>query len=185
MSKAFVNEDAEPGPDEDGDEPVQSSGPRHITPEGWKRIQDELNQLWTVERPRITAMVSAAAAEGDRSENAEYIYGKKRLREIDRRMRYLSKLLDVLTVVEQRKEGDRVYFGAWVTIEDEDGQRTTYRIVGPDESDLKIGCISSESPVAKALLGKRQGDWVTVNRPKGPAEFEIVDIRYQPPVKKT
>ena len=185
MSKAFVREDAEQEPEDEGDEPIQSSGPRHITPEGFKRIQEELKQLWTVERPRVTAMVSAAAAEGDRSENAEYIYGKKRLREIDRRMRFLSKLLDILTVVAPRTEGDRVYFGAWVTIEDEDGHQTTYRIVGPDESDSKIGCISSESPMAKALLGKRQGDWVTVNRPKGLADFQVVEIRYQPPAKKT
>jgi transcription elongation factor GreB len=154
---------------------------RHITPEGFKRLQEELDQLWKEERPRVTAMVSAAAAEGDRSENAEYIYGKKRLREIDGQIRRLSKLLDSLTVVEPRCEGDRVYFGAWVTVEDHDGQEHTYRIVGPDESDSRRGEISSESPMAKALLGKQEGEWVTVRRPAGEADFCILKISYTQP----
>jgi transcription elongation factor GreB len=153
---------------------------RHITPEGFKRLEQEIDRLWRQERPRVTAMVSAAAAEGDRSENAEYIYGKKRLREIDARLRHLSKLLDALTVVEPRDHGERVYFGAWVTIADDDSPPATYRIVGPDESDSKQGWISSESPMAKALLGKQRGDWVTVRRPKGAVDVQILEIRYQP-----
>ncbi|HOX47034.1 MAG TPA: transcription elongation factor GreB [Myxococcota bacterium] len=179
MSKAFVKEDEAGPPDEGEEEPRLADGPRHITPEGFGRLQAELDHLWKVVRPDVTARVAAAAAEGDRSENAEYIYGKKRLREIDARLRFLAKLLERLTVVPPRSGGDRVYFGAWVTVEDEDGQRRTYRIVGPDESDSKIGAISSESPVARALLGKKAGEWVWVQRPKGPAELQIVDIRYQ------
>jgi len=130
------------------------------------------------ERKKVTAMVSAAAAEGDRSENAEYIYGKKRLIEIDERIHQLSKLLDTLTVVEPRTDGDQVFFGAWVTVEDEDGNEFTYRIVGPDESDSTKRLISSEAPMAKALLGKKEGDWVTVRRPKGPADFLVKKISY-------
>jgi transcription elongation factor GreB len=150
---------------------------RHITPEGFKQLQAEMERLFT-ERKKVTAMVSAAAEEGDRSENAEYIYGKKRLIEIDERIHQLSKLLDTLTVVEPRDGGDQVFFGAWVTIEDEDGQEFTYRIVGPDESDSTKKLISSEAPMAKALLGKKEGDWVTVRRPKGPADFQIKKISY-------
>ena len=150
---------------------------RHITPEGFKQLQEEVERLFE-ERKKVTAMVSAAAAEGDRSENAEYIYGKKRLIEIDERIHQLSKLQDTLTVVEPRTDGDQVYFGAWVTVEDEDGKEFTYRIVGPDESDSARKMISSESPMAKALLGKKEGDWVTVQRPKGPADFQVKKIRY-------
>jgi transcription elongation factor GreB len=178
MSKAFVKEDQENEAEESVQEKIPT-GVRHITPEGFKRLQGELDDLWRVERPRVTAMVSAAAAEGDRSENAEYIYGKKRLREIDARIRYLSKLLDRLTVVEQRTEGEHVFFGAFVTMEDEDGKKTTYRIVGPDESDSSRGMISCESPVARALLGKKEGDWVTVVRPKGQADFQILKVSYR------
>jgi transcription elongation factor GreB len=150
---------------------------RHITPEGFQQLQEEMERLFA-ERKKVTAMVSAAAEEGDRSENAEYIYGKKRLIEIDERIHQLSKLQDTLTVVEPRTDGDQVYFGAWVTIEDEDGKEFTYRIVGPDESDSTKKFISSESPMAKALLGKKEGDWVTVQRPKGPADFLVKKIRY-------
>ena len=150
---------------------------RHITPEGFQQLQEEMDKLFS-ERKKVTAMVSAAAAEGDRSENAEYIYGKKRLIEIDERIHQLSKLLDTLTVVEPRSDGDAVFFGAWVTIEDEDGKEFTYRVVGPDESDSTKKLISSESPMAKALLGKKEGEWVTVRRPKGPADFLVKKISY-------
>jgi transcription elongation factor GreB len=125
-------------------------------------------------------MVSAAAAEGDRSENAEYIYGKKRLREIDAKIHRLAKLLDSLDVVEPRTDGERVYFGAWVTVEDEEGQDKTYRIVGPDETDSSKAYISTESPMALALLGKAVDEWVTVRRPMGLAELRITRIRYGP-----
>ena len=150
----------------------------YITPEGAKKLRAELDQLWTVERPRVTQEVADAAAQGDRSENAEYIYGKRRLREIDRRVRFLSKRLDVIKIVsEPPTDPKRVFFGAWVTVEDEDGAEKTYRIVGADESDLDQGAISIDSPVARAVLGKRAGDEVTVRRPKGDAVVTIVGIR--------
>jgi transcription elongation factor GreB len=151
----------------------------YITPEGAKRLRSELEQLWTIERPRVTQEVADAAAQGDRSENAEYIYGKRRLREIDRRVRFLSKRLDNLIVVtEAPSDPKRVFFGAWVTLEDEDGEEVTYRIVGPDESDMNKGWISMEAPVAKALMGKRLDDEVLVRRPKGDITYTIVGIRY-------
>lgn len=185
MSKAFTKEDEASLTDEplalEEEEARPKGAARYITPEGFKRLQDELQRIWKVERPKITAEVSAAAAQGDRSENAEYIYGKKKLRELDRRIRYLSKRLDSLTVVEPRSAGDRVLFGAWVTIEDEEGQETTWRIVGPDEFDVKAGTISVDSPVAKALLGKQEGDEVTIQRPKGAAEVVVARIRYEAP----
>lgn len=182
MSKAFTKEDDGgelqfEAPEEEADA-GRPRGARYITPTGFKRLQEELDHLWKSERPRVTAEVSVAAAHGDRSENAEYIYGKKKLREIDKRIRFLAKLLDSLTVVEPGKEkADRVFFGAWVTVEDEEGAQSTYRIVGPDELDVKAGLISVESPLAKALLGKSEGDEVTVNRPKGAVELVIVAIR--------
>src|SRR5262245_64495979 len=120
----------------------------YITPEGAKKLRAELDQLWTVERPRVTQEVADAAAQGDRSENAEYIYGKRRLREIDRRVRFLSKRLDEVTVVsEPPSDPKRVFFGAWVELEDEEGEHVTYRIVGPDESNVERGWISMEAPV--------------------------------------
>jgi transcription elongation factor GreB len=165
-----------------GDRPQGAgAGPRksYITPDGAKKLRSELEQLWTVERPRVTQEVADAAAQGDRSENAEYIYGKRRLREIDRRVRFLSKRLDELTIVtEPPTDPNRCFFGAWVTLEDDDGATVTYRIVGPDESDVDKGWISMDAPVAKALLGKRDGDEVTVRRPKGDITYTIVGIRY-------
>jgi transcription elongation factor GreB len=152
---------------------------KYITVEGAKRLRDELEQLWTVERPRVTQEVADAAAQGDRSENAEYIYGKRRLREIDRRVRFLGKRLEELVVVaEPPTQRDRVFFGAWVALEDEDGKEVEWRIVGPDESDVKTGAISIDSPVARALMGKREGDEVTVRVPRGDVVYTIVGIRY-------
>ncbi len=152
---------------------------RYITAEGANKLRAELEQLWIVERPRVTQEVTDAAAQGDRSENAEYIYGKKRLREIDRRVRFLGKRLEEVTIVsEAPPSNDRVYFGAWVTVEDEDGLEVEWRIVGPDESDVKRGWISMDSPVARALMGKRAGDDVTVKAPKGDAVYTLVAIRY-------
>jgi transcription elongation factor GreB len=160
--------------------PKGAAARSYITPAGAKRLRAELDQLWTIERPRVTQEVADAAAQGDRSENAEYIYGKRRLREIDRRVRFLSKRLDQLVVVtETPKDATRVFFGAWVTLEDDDGDSVTYRIVGSDELDLDAGCISIDSPVARALLGKRDGDEVTVRRPKGEATYTIVGVRYE------
>lgn len=150
----------------------------YITPDGANKLRTELAQLWTVERPRVTQEVADAAAQGDRSENAEYIYGKRRLREIDRRVRFLSKRLDVLTIVsEPPTDNKRVFFGAYVTLED-DGVEVTYRIVGPDESNVELGWISMEAPVAVALMGRRDGDEVLVRRPKGNITYTIVGIRY-------
>jgi len=152
----------------------------YITPAGAKKLRAELDQLWSVERPRVTQEVADAAAQGDRSENAEYIYGKKRLREIDRRVRWLSKRLDEVVVVgEAPRDAGRVFFGAWVAVEDDDGEEAEYRIVGADESDVAKGWISIDSPMARALLGKRDGDEVTVRRPKGDATYTIVGVRYE------
>ena len=154
----------------------------HITPEGAKRLQDELEQLWRVERPRVTREVTASAALGDRSENAEYIYGKKRLREIDRRIEFLRKRFDVLQVVQPGLVArDRVYFGAWVTLEDEAGTEVCYRLVGPDESDVENGLISIESPLGRTLVGKSEGDEVAVDRPAGRAHYTLLQIRYETP----
>ena len=152
----------------------------HITPEGAKKLQEELEHLWRVERPRVTREVAAAAALGDRSENAEYIYGKKRLREIDRRIQFLRKRFDVLVVVQPGEVAkDRAYFGAWVTLEDEAGEELCYRLVGPDESDVPSGKISVESPLGRTLMGKRSGDEISVDRPAGRASYTVLEIRYE------
>ena len=158
----------------------------YITPEGWKRLSDELAYLWRVKRPQVTQAVADAAALGDRSENAEYIYGKKQLREIDRRIRFLAKRLDQLVVVERKPDNcARVYFGAWVRLEDETGGACTYRIVGPDEFDPQQGLISVDAPLARALMNKTEGDEVVVSLPSGKAEFVIMEIRYEPPGVRT
>jgi transcription elongation factor GreB len=153
---------------------------RYITRTGAERLHAELLRLLNEERPRVTAEVSAAAAQGDRSENAEYIYGKKRLREIDRRIHFLQQRLDSCTVVvpSEQTDSSRVYFGATVILEDEEGNRTTYQIVGADEIDAKGGRISVDSPIGVALLGKHRGDSVVVRRPRGEIEVTVLDIRY-------
>lgn len=153
-----------------------------ITPEGERALRKELAYLWHEERPRVVKGVTEAAAEGDRSENAEYIYGKKRLREIDRRIKYLSERLDAVTVVEidPNKTPDRVVFGAYVDVVDEGDREKTLRIVGPDEFDGEKNYISMDSPIGRALLGKRVGDVIHVERPIGDVELEIVDIRFTP-----
>ncbi|HEX9051466.1 MAG TPA: transcription elongation factor GreB [Anaeromyxobacter sp.] len=155
---------------------------RYITPEGFRRIAEEHERIWSVLRPRIVAEVEAAAALGDRSENAEYIYGKRKLRELDGRLRFLSERMDGLTVVEPapRRDG-RAWFGAWVRVEHEDGGERTYRLVGPDESDAGRGLVSVDAPLGRALLGKREGDTAIVQRPAGSAELVIVEIRWAPP----
>ena len=136
--------------------------------------------MWRVERPRVTREVSDAAALGDRSENAEYIYGKRRLREIDGRLRFLAKRMDELTVVHTAPaERERIFFGAWVEIEQEGGERRELRLVGADESDPALGLLSVESPLGRALLGKREGDEVVVRRPRGETTCEVIAIRYE------
>ncbi len=160
--------------------PPQQPGSKYITPEGKRRLEEELEQLWRVERPQVTRAVSEAAAQGDRSENAEYIYGKKRLRWIDSRVRFLRKRLDHMVVVERPpSDPQRVYFGAWVELEDEQGEMLTYRIVGPDEFDADPRYISMDGPLARALLGKAIDDEVTVQLPRGEANYYIVAVRYE------
>lgn len=159
--------------------PPQRRGSAYITPEGMAALRAELHQLWKVERPQVTATVHEAAKNGDRSENGDYIYGKRRLREIDRRVRFLSKRIDELEVVEELPaDRERVYFGAWVTVEDEDGESHTYRIVGPDEFDLRAGRISMDSPLARALLGKRVDDDIVFQSPSGERELYIAAVCY-------
>jgi transcription elongation factor GreB len=185
MSKAFKSE--EPPQDEPLDfaAPEPDDAPRgkqYITRSGAEKLHAELRQLLNVDRPKVTAEVSAAAAQGDRSENAEYIYGKKRLREIDRRMHFIQKRLRVLTVVDPKEQKDvgRVYFGATVTLENEDdGTQSVYQLVGADETDTKGGRISVESPIGKALIGRNKGETVLVNRPKGEVELTIIGIKYE------
>jgi transcription elongation factor GreB len=151
----------------------------YITPEGQKRLSDELSFLWKIKRPQVTLAVAEAAAMGDRSENAEYIYGKKQLRQIDSRIRFLSKRLSELIVVDRMPDDtSKVFFGAWVEIEDTDGNAYKYRIVGPDEFDPAKNFISIDSPMAKALLRRTEGDEVVVSRPNGTVKFVVTSIRY-------
>jgi transcription elongation factor GreB len=159
--------------------PPSTPASQFITPDGHARLHAELDQLWRIERPRVTQAVSEAAAQGDRSENAEYTYGKKRLREIDSRVRFLRKRLDGMVVVSQAPaDRQRVFFGAWVTVEDEHGDTQRYRIVGPDEFDAAPGYISMDSPLARALLGKRLDDEVNVLTPRGERSLAVVAIDY-------
>ena len=161
--------------------PPQKPGAKYITPEGWTAMDEELDHLWRVRRPDVTRHLSAAAAEGDRSENAEYIYRKKELREIDRRVRYIRKRLEQVKVVDRLPDDlDRVFFGAWVTVEDEEGEEHRYRIVGPDEIDLTKGLISVDSPLARALLKKTIDDEVVVGLPEGEAVYSVVKVSYSP-----
>ena len=159
--------------------PPKEKGSKYITPEGAQKLTEELQYLWKVERPQVTARVSAAAAQGDRSENAEYIYGKKRLYQIDGRIRFLSKRLDGITMVDHIPDDqDIVYFGAFVTLEDEEGEEVEYRIVGPDEFNVVDGKLSMDSPLGKALLGKRVEDKIKISTLKGVKVFYILKIRY-------
>jgi transcription elongation factor GreB len=158
---------------------VTETAAHYITREGAKRLQEELAGLYATVRPKIVQEVADAAAQGDRSENAEYIYGKKKLREIDRRIHWLTKRLESITVVEPRQDAvGVVYFSAYVEVEDEDGARRVYRIVGEDEINLERGHVSWRSPIGRALLRKRTGDSVLLTRPVGQVELTIVDIRY-------
>lgn len=159
--------------------PPSKPGAKYITPEGEQTLKAELHELWKVERPKVTQSVSDAAALGDRSENAEYIYGKKRLREIDRRVRYLSKRLEEITVVDTIPENtEKIFFGAYVSLEDENGDTNTYRLVGPDEIDPQRGYISIDSPMGKALLGKEIDAEVSIQTPTGTATHVVTDIKY-------
>ncbi len=151
----------------------------YITPRGYRRLVDELTGLATIERPKVVREVADAAAEGDRSENAAYIYGKRRLREIDRRMRFITRRLRNVVVVDNREQrSGRVFFGATVVVEDEAGAELTYSIVGVDEVEAAQGRISWKSPVGRALLGKAEGDTVSVKWHAGHRRLTIVEIRY-------
>lgn len=153
---------------------------KYITPTGKEKLQKELDFLWREKRPVITRSVTEAAAQGDRSENAEYIYGKKQLREIDSRVRFLRKRLEEILVVDQTPQSnDTVYFGAWVTLENEQGEQFKYRIVGPDEFDDQPNYISMDAPIAKALMKKCINDEVKVNLPTGIQVYYIIEIEYE------
>src|SRR6185437_13107432 len=185
MSKAFTSE--EPTESDDGDMPDPSPLPagarNYMTPGGFARLRRELDALVSKERPELVATVSWAAGNGDRSENGDYIYGKKRLREIDRRIRFLVRRLDIAEVVDPAMPRDddaasRVYFGATVTVADAHGDERTVSIVGIDEIDNERGYISWISPMARALLKSREGDTVAVRTPAGVDELDVVDVRY-------
>lgn len=182
MSKAFVKED-DSGDDEEFELPDIPSGTRnYMTPAGHQRLKHELLQLIDVERPEVVRTVAWAASNGDRSENGDYIYGKKRLREIDRRIRFLTKRLDVAEVVDPatREPTDQVYFGATVRYADADGRENRITIVGIDEVDPARGRVSWISPIARALLKAREGDSVTVRTPAGSETVEVLEVRYDP-----
>jgi len=167
--------------------PPTPKGSQFITPEGASRLKEELDHLWKVLRPQVTQAVSEAAAQGDRSENAEYIYGKKHLREIDSRVRFLRQRLDGMTVVDNAPaDRNKVFFGAWVTLEDDSDERVEYRIVGPDEFDLTKKYVSMDSPLGRALLRKGLDDAVKVEVPGGTKTYVIAAIRYeQQPTNQT
>ena len=182
MYKAFVKETDAPDDDEEA-VPTLELPPgvkNYITPNGYRRLQDEADHLWKAERPALVKTITWAASNGDRSENGDYIYGKKRLREIDRRIRFLSKHLDNAEVVDPgaREECDQVFFGATVTVCGQDSVEHTYSIVGVDEADAGRGMISWVSPLARALLKAREGDMVTLRTPGGVEEIEIIEVRY-------
>jgi transcription elongation factor GreB len=183
MSKAFTKEsDAGEELDElEEPSPLPSGAKNYMTPHGWRRMRDELSHLVKVERPEVTGVVSWAAKNGDRSENGDYQYGKKRLREIDRRIRYLTKRLENAEVVDPstREETDQVFFAATVLYANASGGETTVRIVGLDETDLARGYISWISPVARALIKAREGDTVSLVTPGGREDLEILAVRYE------
>lgn len=170
--------------DADADEDVGGELPResknYLTPSGYRTMLDELEYLWRTERPKVVEVVSWAAGNGDRSENGDYLYGKRRLREIDRRIRFLRKRLDHSEVVEpsRQKNRSRIYFGATVTYVEDDGSEQTVAIVGVDEADLEKGKVSWVSPVARALMKAGVGDVIVIISPAGRREVEILDIRY-------
>jgi len=180
LSKAFTKETDDTEQDEVEPEVLQPQGVKnYITPAGYARMKSELKQLLDVERPEVVGIVHWAASNGDRSENGDYIYGKKRLREIDRRIRFLIKRLEIAEVVDSRgQEQDQVFFGATVSVRDSAGTVRTLSIVGMDEVDPARGRVSWISPVARALLKARVGDSVSLRTPSGVEELEVEDVRY-------
>ena len=193
MSKAFTREDADAPPEEPDDDesnPIPPGSKNYMTPLGWRRMRDEVTWLVKEERPQVTSVVSWAAKLGDRSENADYQYGKKRLREIDRRIRYLTKRLEAAEVVDpsSREDTDQVFFGATIAYETRDGTEQLIRIVGIDEMDATKGYVSWISPIARALIKAREGDTVALRTPGGDEEITILEVRYEeipmPPFEK-
>src|SRR5471032_1119756 len=186
MNKAFVKESDESDEDLDLEQPagVPPGTKNYITPVGYPRMRDELLHLIDVERPEVVSLVSWAASNGDRSENGDYIYGKRRLREIDRRIRFLTKRLDLAEVVDSSRQEnvDQVFFGATVDYAGDDGEVHTVRVVGVDEVNLDIGHVSWISPIARALLKAKVGDTVTLHTPAGVQQIDIVDVRYPPKI---
>jgi transcription elongation factor GreB len=185
MSKAFTREDDDaPEDDFEGEEqnPIPPGSKNYMTPAGWQRMRDELKWLLNTERPQVTNVVSWAARNGDRSENADYQYGKKRLREIDRRIRYLTKRLEAAEVVDPatREDTDQVFFGATVTYSNSSGAEQTVRIVGIDEMDPSHHYVSWISPIARALIKAREGETVPLRTPGGIEDIEILEVRYEP-----
>ena len=182
MSKAFTkeNDDAPDLEEPDEPDPLPAGVKNYITPRGLEALREELKHLRRVERPKVVEVVSWAAGNGDRSENGDYIYGKKRLREIDRRMRYITKRLEIAEVVDPTRQTnrDQVFFGATVTYADEDDNEHTVRIVGVDEAELERGEVSWISPIARALLRAREGDMVELRTPGGARSIEVVEIQY-------
>ena len=184
MSKAFTREDDAPEDDFDGDDdanPIPAGSKNYLTPLGWRRMRDELTWLVKTERPEVTGVVSWAAKLGDRSETADYQYGKRRLREIDRRIRYLTKRLEAAEVVDPstREDTDQVFFGATVTYANAAGEERMVRIVGIDEADPGRNYVSWISPIARALIKAREGDTVNLHKPGGIEEIEILEVRYE------
>jgi transcription elongation factor GreB len=180
VSKAFVKETEDDGADDAPDAPP--AGVRnYITPEGHARLRAELRELTRVERPKVVEIVSWAAGNGDRSENGDYIYGKRRLREIDRRIRYLLKRLEIAELVDpaEQRNRDRVFFGATVTYEDSKGEERTVRIVGIDEARIEHGEVSWISPIARALMRAQEGDLLELRTPAGPETIEVIRIAYE------
>jgi transcription elongation factor GreB len=185
MSKAFTKEQEGDGPElgderDDAENALPASTKNYITPGGAEKLKAELKKLLYEDRPELVKVISWAASNGDRSENGDYIYGKRKLREIDRRIRFLTKRLEAAEIVDPLTQpNDRILFGATVTVSDEEGQKRTYRIVGIDETDVRRGHVSWISPIAKALLGAKPGDTVVLHTPKGDEELEIESVRYE------
>ncbi len=180
MSKAFTKESDALDDESDDDASPTPSGKNYITPAGFGALKNEYDQLFAVERPKIVETISWAAGNGDRSENGDYLYGKKRLREIDKRMRWLSRRMKAAVVVDPlaQPNKDQVFFGATVTYADDDDNQRCITIVGQDEMDASSGKVSWISPIARALMKARLGDIVTVQTPRGPQTLEIIKIDY-------
>jgi transcription elongation factor GreB len=181
MNKAFTLENDTPEDDVESQVQLSAGVKNYITPSGYRKLQEELDILWKVERPELVKTVAWAASNGDRSENGDYIYGKKRLREIDRRVRFLRKRLEQAEVIDpaQRGECDQVFFGATVTVSDDTGCQSSYCIVGVDEADVSRGHISWVSPLARALLKLRMGDVAMFRTPTGVSELEVLTVMYR------